>query len=204
MSGHQTVGTVSILPVWLAIVWALAFLVVLAVHERHALESTGQTRIWHCGHVVMAAGMAIMFVSSADSSVLPIPNASWAAVFAGLALAILIWCAAQVASRRAINALWLLAAVDMAMMAYMRVEASRTAALTWLLVASYCGVFVLWASGRGRSVDRRYVVGAYTITPDGAVAAGAGEALICDRDLRVSMGVMALGMAYMLASMAIV
>jgi hypothetical protein len=204
MSGHQALGTMGILPGWLAIVWALAFLVVLAVHERHALESTGQTRIWHCGHVVMAAGMAIMFVSSADSSLLPIPNGSWAVVFVGLAVAILIWCAAQVASRRSINALWLLAAVDMAAMAYMWVEASRTTALTWLLVAGYCGAFVLWASGRGRAVDRRYIVGAYAIPPDGAVAAGAGAALICDRDLRVSMGVMALGMAYMLASMAIV
>jgi VanZ family protein len=83
--------------------WALAFLAVLAVHERHALESTGQTRIWHCGHVVMAAGMAIMFASSADSSLLPIPGASWAVVFAGLALAILAWCGVQVAVRRSIN-----------------------------------------------------------------------------------------------------
>jgi hypothetical protein len=203
MSGHQALGTMSILPPWLAILWALAFLAVLIVHERHALESIGQTRRWHYGHVLMAGGMGIMFASAAGAALLPVPNGSWAVVYAALALALLAWCAAQVASRRSINALWLLAAVDMGAMAYMWVEASKTTALSWMLTACYCGAFVLWASGRGRAVDRRYIIGAYAITPDGAVGAGVAEQLICDRDLRASMGVMALGMAYMLAAMAV-
>jgi hypothetical protein len=54
-----------------------------------------------------------------------------------------------------------------------------------------------------RPVDRRFIVGAYAITPEGALGAAAAQPLICDRDLRVSMAAMALGMAYMLAAMAL-
>jgi hypothetical protein len=53
-----------------------------------------------------------------------------------------------------------------------------------------------------KDVDHRTVFGGgFSVTPEGAVAMSAAEPLVCFRDLRVSMGAMTLGMAYMFAAM---
>jgi hypothetical protein len=33
------------------------------IHARHALDSDGQRRLWHSGHVLMALGMVFMFAA---------------------------------------------------------------------------------------------------------------------------------------------
>jgi hypothetical protein len=200
--GASIATTANILPTWLALLWALVMIGVFAVHSRHACESSGQRRIWHSGHVLMAFGMAFMY---APESVDPVHIAGrvWQVAFATAAVLILAGILAALVSRWSVNALWPLAAIDMAVMAYMWSTATRATELTWLLAGCFGGTSALWLGDRMRAVDRRFIVGAYAITPEGALGAAAAEPLICDRNLRVSMAAMALGMAYMLAAMAL-
>jgi hypothetical protein len=200
--GTSIATAANILPTWLAVLWTLVMIGVFAVHFRHARESSGQRRVWHSGHVLMALGMAFMF---APASIDPVHIAGrvWQLAFAAAAVLILAGILAALVSRWSVNALWPLAAIDMAVMAYMWSTATRATALTWLLAACFTGASALWLGDRMRSVDRRFIVGAYAITPEGALGVAAAEPLICDRKLRVSMAAMALGMAYMLAAMAL-
>lgn len=195
-------GGTDILPNWLAVLWTVAFLVVFATHVRHALESRGQRRLWHSGHVLMAVGMAFMY---APGSIDPLDISSrlWRIVFIAAVLVIIAGLVSQIAAGRAINVLWPLMGIDMAAMAYMWSPASQAPGLNWLLAAYFCVQAGLWGSDRIRALDRRFTFGAYAITPEGAVGTAVAEPLICYRDLRVSMAAMGLGMAYMLAAMAL-
>jgi hypothetical protein len=201
MHSAATAGA-NILPTWLAVLWAAVLIGVVAVHARHAFESSGQRRIWHSGHVLMALGMAFMYAPASIDPV-HIGGGVWEVAFGSAALFILAWTVAQLVNRRSVNALWPLAAIDMSVMAYMWSTATRATGLTWLLAVCFAGLSALWLADRMRAVDRRFIVGAYAITPEGALAATAAEPLICDRDLRMSMAAMALAMSYMLAAMAL-
>jgi hypothetical protein len=92
-------------------------------------------------------------------------------------------------------------AVDLAAMVYMWSPGDFTAPLTWLLVAYFVGQSLLWASDRIRGVDQRTLPAGFSVTPGGAVGTAAAAPLICYRDLRVTMGAMTFGMAYMFAAM---
>ena len=84
-------------------------------------------------------------------------------------------------------------------------RALAVATLTWLLVAYFTWQAVLWGTDRMRDLDERTILGgAVSVTPDGALAASVAEPLICYKDLRVSMAVMTVGMAYMFAAMQLV
>jgi hypothetical protein len=196
--GH---GATNILPEWLAIAWTFVFVAVLVIHTRHVLDSGGQRRVWHSGHVLMALGMAFMF-APASIDHFNIPSGFWQLAFANGALAIFAWMLAQALNRRAINVLWLVMAIDLAAMAYMWSPSGFQAPLTWLLVAYFIAQSLLWVSDRMRNVDHRTLLGGgFSVTPEGAVAMDAAEPLVCFRDLRVSMFAMTLGMAYMFAAM---
>jgi hypothetical protein len=131
-----------------------------------------------------------------------VPSGFWQLAFANGALAILAWILAQGLAGRAINVLWLVMAVDLGAMAYMWSPSGFQAPITWLLVAYFIAQSLLWASDRMRSVDHRTLWGGgISVTPGGAVAMSAAEPLVCFRDLRLSMAVMTLGMAYMFAAM---
>jgi hypothetical protein len=158
--------------------------------------------MWHSGHVLMALGMAFMY-APASIDRLGLAPGVWEALFVTAALLVLAGILAQLVNRRSVNALWPLAAIDMGVMAYMWSPAVRAIGLTWLLAACVAGVSALWLGDRMRAIDRRFIVGAYAITPEGALGATAAEPLVCDRDLRVSMAAMALGTAYMLAAIAV-
>jgi hypothetical protein len=190
-----------ILPDWLAVIWTLAFIAILVIHARHVMDSDGQRRIWHSGHVLMALGMAFMFAPSSIDH-FNIPSGFWQLVFANGALAALAWMLAQGLSGRAINVLWLVMAIDLGAMAYMWSPSGFQAPITWLLVAYFAAQSLLWVSDRMRDVDHRTLLrGSASVTPGGAVAISAAEPLVCFRDLRLSMFVMTLGMAYMFAAM---
>ena len=129
--GH---GATNILPAWLAVIWTLVFVAIVVIHARHVLDSDGQRRIWHSGHVLMALGMAFMF-APASIDHFDIPSGFWQLAFANGALAILAWMLAQALAGRAINVLWPVMAIDLGAMAYMWSPSGFQAPLTWLLVA---------------------------------------------------------------------
>ncbi len=52
-----------------------------------------------------------------------------------------------------------------------------------------------------RRLDNHALGGGHVVNPDGTLTASAVQPLICERDLRPSMFVMTLGMAYMFAAM---
>jgi hypothetical protein len=196
--GH---GTTNILPSWLAVIWTLVFIVIIVVHALHLRDSEGQRRIWHSGHVLMAFGMAFMFAPSSIDH-FNIPSGFWQLAFANGAIAIVLWMLAQALSGRAVNALWLIMAIDLGAMAYMWSPSGFQAPITWILVAYFALQTLLWLTNRMRDVDHRTLFGgSFSVAPDGAVAMSAAEPLVCFRDLRVSMSAMTLGMAYMFAAM---
>jgi hypothetical protein len=196
-AGH---GGTSILPTWLAVVWTLVFVAVFVVHTRHLRQTSGQRRLWHSGHVLMALGMTFMY-APASIDHLDIPRSFWQLAFAGGALVIVAWMLTEAAERRAINALWVVMAIDLAAMVYMWSPSGYRPAVSWLLVAYFAAQALLWVTDGMRSVDQHTLPSAISVSPDGAVGAATAAPLICYRDLRVSMTAMTLGMAYMFAAM---
>lgn len=196
--------TTNILPSWLAVLWMLAFFAIVVIHARHVLESHGQRRVWHSGHVFMALGMAVMY-APASVDYFDIPTGFWSLAFANGAIAILLWVLAQAFAGRGTNLLWLVMALDLGAMAYMWSPTGFQAPLTWLLVAYFAVQALLWGTDRMRDVDERAILGgAVSVAPGGALAASVAEPLICFKDLRVSMAAMSIGMAYMFAAMQLV
>ncbi len=201
MSMSTAHGTTNILPAWLAVIWTLVFIAIIVIHTRHVLDSDGQRRAWHSGHVLMAFGMAFMFAPS-SIDYFNIPSGFWQLVFANGAIAALAWMLAQALSGRAVNVLWLVMAIDLGAMAYMWSPSGFQAPLTWILVVYFVAQSLLWVTDRMREVDHKTLWGgSFSVSPGGAVAIEAAEPLVCFRDLRVSMFAMTLGMAYMFAAM---
>jgi hypothetical protein len=204
MSMSAGAHTTNILPNWLAVIWMLVFFVIIAIHGRHVLESEGQRRWWHSGHVLMAVGMAVMYAPGSVDH-FNIPTGFWSLAFTNAAIAIVLWMVVQALAGRGTNLLWLLMAFDLAAMAYMWSPSGFQAPITWLLIAYFAGQAVLWGTDRMRNLDERTILGgAVSVTPEGALAASVAEPLICYKDLRVSMAAMTLGMAYMFAAMQLV
>jgi hypothetical protein len=194
-------GTTNILPNWLAVIWMLVFFAIIVIHARHVLESHGQQRIWHSGHVAMAIGMAFMYAPGSVDS-FNIPSGFWSLAFANGAIAILLWVFVQLVEGKATNLLWLTMAFDLGAMAYMWSPTGFQSPITWLLVAYFAAQSALWASDRMRKFDERAIFPSHiAVTPEGAMTASVAEPLICFKDLRVSMAAMTLGMAYMFAAM---
>jgi len=198
-AGH---GTTNILPTWLAVIWTLVFLAVFVIHLRHLRETTGQRRLWHSGHVLMAIGMAFMYAPPSIDH-LNIPTSFWQLAFAGGALIIIAWMLTEAAEHHPINTLWPVMTIDLAAMVYMWSPNGYKPALTWLLVAYFTAQTLLWATDRMRTIDHHTLpTPTITITPDGALSTTTtATPLICYRDLRLSMSAMTLGMAYMFAAM---
>jgi Domain of unknown function (DUF5134) len=200
MSMQAPHGATNILPDWLAVLWTLAFIVVLVVHARHVAQTAGERRWWHAGHVLMAFGMVFMFAPPSLDH-LDVPNGFWPLLFANGAGVVVAWILARALNGHAVNALWAALAFDLAAMAYMWSPSGYVAPLTWLLVAYFAVQALLWATNYYRRLDRRALLGGIRVNPDGTIAASGAQPLVCERDLRPSMTVMALGMAYMFAAM---
>lgn len=211
------------LPHWLRLVWAAALLVVLLLHVWHAWSMSDQPRWWHLGHTLMAAGMGLMYLlpRMAHETLyrFGVP------VFALLTVATVTLAAVLYLRERVLNPLWLVSAVDMLVMTYMLQAAWRPAVVGYVLAAYLCGQAVAWCLGLWRRVP---ALESGTPTPGGspgpgggAWPAGAGSALAVATaappaeqaghsaglrapgawDVRVSLAVMALSMAYMVAIM---
>jgi hypothetical protein len=194
-------GATNILPNWLAVIWTLVFVVIVVVHARHVIDTHAGRRLWHSGHVLMALGMLFMFAPGSLDH-FNIPASFWQLAFANAAGAIVIWMLAQFLSGRAVNALWGVIAVDLAAMVYMWTPSGFIAPITWLLVAYFSAQALLWVADRFRKLDQRPLFTGVLLTGGGTLTATAAPApLVCEKDLRWSMSLMALGMAYMFAAM---
>lgn len=205
MSMSAAHGATNILPEWLALIWTLLFVVILVIHLRHVLETHGERRIWHSSHVLMALGMVFMFAPSSIDH-FNVPAAFWQLAFANAATAALAWVLVQVLNGRAVNLLWLVIATDLAAMVYMWAPSGFVAPISWLLVAYFALQALAWAADHFRRLERDHQIpgiARFSIDSSGsaAVSAAAAEPLVCEADLRPSMAVMALGMAYMFAAM---
>jgi hypothetical protein len=207
--GGQALDGVNLLPGALCAVAVLIYLTIFATHVRHARETSGQRRLWHLGHVAMALGMTFMFVP-ASAVPFTIADGRWQALYgAGLAL-LAAWLVWQALSCGGVSGLWLLLAANLLAMLYMWSPGAMRGSLSWLLVAYLTTEALVWLSGRIVDVDRNvlsdggYSVSSAAVGP-GVSASGLGIAatatLACERDLRVSMAAMTLGMAYMVVAM---
>jgi hypothetical protein len=194
-------GATNILPEWLSVIWTLVFLAVVVIHARHVLETSGERQVWHCCHVLMALGMLFMFAPPSLDH-FGIPATFWQLVFANAAGAVVFWTLVRLSSGGTVNRLWIVIAIDFAAMVYMWSPTGFVPSITWILVAYFTAQAFLWVTNRYRKLDGRPLMRAgFVVNADGTVAATAVAPLLCERDLRVSMSAMTLGMAYMLAAM---
>lgn len=179
----------ALLPGWLRAVWIVASCAVAAVHLHHVRMMRGQHRYWHVGHVLMAGGMAYMYL---PHSAHLISSGSGTAVFAtamagSTIAAVLFWLRDGI-----LNPLWILVTVEMAVMAYMFLPMqARSPLLDYLLAVYLAGIGMAWALGKW---DRHYVPDRRPVTVRTTVHTTAPA-------LRVSLVTMAGAMAYMLLAM---
>ena len=148
MTGH------SWLPYWLRIVAVAAFLVVFAVHLWHLAAATPRGRGWHLSHVLMALGMAVMFLPTSATFV---PADAGEVAFAAAAVVVFGYVVSELVRHGRTCWLWLIAGVDLAAMAYMfGMPSMHLGWLTGLLVAWFTVQALGWLTGRLASlVDHR-------------------------------------------------
>jgi hypothetical protein len=223
MSGGMGMS-MPLLPGWLAIVWAVAFAGVVVLHLWHAACLPGQRRVWHAGHIAMAAGMAAMYL---------LPRMAHPEVYRGglVLYAVLTAGVITVASwfrrrEQALNPIWVASAVDYLAMTYMLTPpADRPAWLNFLFAAYLAAEALMWLA---RGFDRLPVFTRrpVPVTPSRA-ALGPGAAPAphapgsegkppllsahpgpdpasptrSDLSVGLSLAVMSAGMAYMLIAM---
>ncbi|NMH97550.1 DUF5134 domain-containing protein [Pseudonocardia acidicola] len=209
------------LPSWLGYSWTAVFAVILIVHVWHAAVLAGRHRLWHGVHVLMAAGMIVMFLPTAR---MVVPAGFGAMVF-GLAAVVVAGLRLGARVRgETVGGLWLATVVDLAAMAYMFTLASFR--VLWLTIALAAWLIVEaagWASGRLYTVlEQGGLGGARTApvpasVPSDAASGSAGPGLpgaaarprpavvvhgtVHATWIRVTLALMALGMAYMLLAM---
>lgn len=221
MHGEMTMS-MPLLPAWLRVVWVLALSTAVVAHAGHAWAMPGQRRWWHVGHTVMAVGMALMYALPRMHH--PVLYQAGLVLFVLLAIAEI---AATVVFRHregVVNPLWALAAVDMLAMAYMLLPmAFRPGWLTFVFVVYLAGQVVAWAFGawdrlpvfrpsgttseasaRGRAAAGRSDGPALLATdpvPEYDAGSVVGLTTHSTVAVRVTLAIMAAGMAYMLAVM---
>jgi hypothetical protein len=185
------------------------FVAIAASHLRHLARTTGQRRGWHACHVLMALGMAFMYLPASFDPV-AIPSTLWRALFAVAGALAALW--AITAVQRAPTSMWLLTAVDLAAMSGMW-SAGLSRPLTWLLAAYFTAQAVLWSADGYRRIDGgrplvRWSVldadgGGGAMTVGARRVATAREALIGEIDITVSMFAMTVATAFMCVAMAV-
>lgn len=214
------------LPTWLGVVWTAVLVAVAVSHLRHMAQTTGQRRPWHACHVLMAVGMAFMYLP-ANLDPVNVPLGFWKLMFAAAGLIAAVWAVGGVG--RTATVIWSLTSIDLGAMLYMWSGSARTdAAVTWMLAGYLMVAALAWGFDLYRRVDGAAplvswqllavepsagsgagVAGGYRATarggrPTGTTvvgAAGHGGSLLGTLDISVSMIAMTIGMAYMLVAM---
>jgi hypothetical protein len=189
-----------LLPQWLECVWAAVFAAVGCAHLRHMSRTDGQRRAWHACHVLMAAGMAFMYLPATT-----IPASFWQLVFAAAGVIVACWALAGLG--RVATVVWLLTALDLGVMLLMWSSTQAAPIVVWAAVAYLAVASGLWLCDAYRRLDgSTALINLRLLTADGetlTVARPAGGRLLGELDISVSMVAMAAGMAYMLIAMAV-
>ncbi len=207
------------IPAWAATAWTVVFEVVLVVHVRHAFALSGRARAWHVTHIVMALGMIDMFWLLPS---MPVGAGFGRIVFALGAVLTLGWGIFDRIHDGRPLLLWLIAATDLASMVYMfSMSTTRIQVLTLLLVVWFVLEAAGWASGAMFALLRapaeaQEAASSATRQPVPTRAEAAATVIIqADRqsqgrlakhsehmrDLRITLALMSLGMAYMFLAM---
>lgn len=181
--------------------WVAVYAVIVVVHLSHAMSVEGRQRAWHSGHVMMAVGMAYMFLPPRLKMV---SDVAWEAVFAVVAAAILAWLLRAWINCRAVNLLWVVSLLDMLAMVYMfAFPGAAIAPVTYVLVVYFAGVMVGWMNGTfdddsGRDGLLPFVVGLRSCSASAFAEPLPGASSMSERTTLSAMGA---GMAYMFIAM---
>ena len=189
-----------LLPTWLELIWTAAYLCVAASHLRHMAQSLGQRRAWHSCHVLMALGMACMYLPAAL-----LPGSCWQLIFALAGTLTALWALGSNGS-----IIWLLTALDLGVMLLMWSPTGATGPLVWFAITYLVLETGLWLGDIYSRLDRsRPAPGWRLLSDEGSgltlsTERGAGSSLLGGLDITASMVVMSLGMAYMLVAMLVI
>jgi hypothetical protein len=210
MPANAALHGAHLLPDWLALVWVGVYVLIAAAHVGHMLSTGGQRRPWHASHVVMAMGMAFMYLPARIDPV-SVPAGLWQAIFALAGLIAAGW--AITGSGRVSTTLWLLTACDLGVMLDMwsGLGHPRETLVSWVLAGYLLAAALMWALDLYRRAERRPPIVDWRLfvieTAGGGAVAGVGSStdsattLLGERDISASMSLMTLGMAYMLVAM---
>lgn len=194
--------SMDMMPMWVRVFWVTVLTVALASHLRHAYHGAGQHRWWVLGHTAMAVAMIPMYMpellGGSDMSQLGLR------VFALAALTIVAVSIAMRHRENVLNPLWVMLAVDLAIMAYMWLPtAKRSSVIDNLLVAYLvCQVLAhivgIWE--RVPALERSMPGGRHSPRPPPTIAV---VGLTAHTGLigRSTLAVMAASMGYMLMAM---
>jgi len=200
---------VDLLPSSIRWIWVWVFLFVIAVHLLHPLRVYGVHRLWHSGHLLMAIGMIHMFLPEEFKG-----GSHWAWEFVFAAATVLAggFAALKLRQGTVIDLPWVTLTVDLGIMVYMlaMMDGATWAPVTYGAAIWSAAEAVGWFVGGlcGRRDDSwlpkaigprggggepaatvRYLAGATPIAYDATQLS------------RTTLGLMALGMAYMLIAM---
>lgn len=213
----MTMMTTAWLPTWFRALATALFVLVAAAHVRHARHGDREARAWHAGHVVMALGMIDMTVPLGRP---PVPAMVGEVIFASCTVCALGIGLAQLGRHRRCLP-WLLSAVGHAgMLAMFAMPRAGFDLLTWVLAGWFALEAVGWLAGVLPSLDapapvtlrvaglRRdpTLLPARSSGPVGVLDRTAAPTVVAVRNrrqaaLRITLALMALGMAYMLVAM---
>jgi len=204
MTNSVTMRGINLLPDWVRALWITAYVVILIIHLYHAATMKGEHRAWHSIHILMALGMIWMFLPTPPAI---IPALTWQLAFALAACLIVVWFMWSWSHHHAVNFLWVTSLIAMLAMIYMfAFPGAANRILTYLLVAYFVAEAIAWFVGAFDETEtgRRRLL-PYAVGPRSDYAtkfvhplAEAGSL-----NVRLSLGVMALGMAYMFLAMQI-
>ncbi len=188
---HDMGSMTAMLPGWVRVVWVVALVVVAVLHVVHARSLSGQSRRWHGVHTAMAVGMVAMYAADPMGQVGL--DRVLLAVFAALTVALAAVIVAVGRREGVVNPLWVVTGLDTAAMAYMSAvmlwPASIGHAVTWVVIGYLCVDALAWILG---------VWDRLPVLKRPAIGLPGHDSL----DIRLSLAVMAAGMAYMLLTMA--
>ena len=193
-SGWTSMG----IPVWLSWICFAIFIVILLFHLYHMVAMRGQHRAWHVGHILMALGMAWMFLPMHP---LGIPVIVWQIAYAVAACLILAWCIWNWSQHRAVDFLWGTLLIGMLAMLYMySFPGAANRYLSYVLVVYFVLEAIAWFIGAfGRTEKGRRRLLPDVLGPRASTAHPLAEAGLLS--IRLTLGLMALGMGYMLFAM---
>jgi hypothetical protein len=197
--------SVSPFPEWARWAWAAFFVLTVFEHLPHLGRMHGARRLWHLGHVVMAVGMAWMFIPPEYRDATRWP---WQVLYGATSVLAVGYALARLVGGATIDLSWIAMAVGQVGMWYMWSMRDGVARewLTYVGAAWFVVEAVGWFTGEltGRR-DPSYIpkaVGARA--GDSPFLGGAKPLAYAVKPLaRLSLGLMAVGMAYMLIGMQI-